>query len=380
MAELDSQRANLSRLTTAYNSFGFKLLAKLLENDPERNILISSFSIASSLALICNGAGRTTRQSIAQTLDLDEESLGEVNRNNRKLYDDLAALKDKVQLAAASALWAGKGISFDPSFLEVAERFFEAEARSVDFDSAATVDIINAWVQQRTASKINSLIQRDDLSAQTGCMLTNAVYFKGLWTTPFAKELTREGIFHLQHKRKKRIWLMHQLIDHAYFENDTFQAVNLSYGDGEIGSYILLPATQISLGEFLKGIQIETWENWTHEFQERQVELKLPRFRMTYRTELVEPLDELGMSVAFNSGADFSPMGLAGQYITSIKHKAVAEFNEEGTEAAATTAIMVGRSLFTPPRMIVDRPFFWAIRDNKTGLLLFIGVVFNPDN
>lgn len=371
---------DVSRLVTSYNRFGFKLLAKLCEKNPERNVFVSSAGIAFALALIHSGAGGSTKQAIGRVLELQDVSQQLINESSQRLYEDLISLDHEDHLAIASALWIAKEISFDASFLQIAKQFFNAEANTVDFGSPAAVETINRWVDQRTGGKITTLVERADLDAQTDCVLASAVYFKGRWAVPFNKEETRQGVFHLPQSRRKSVWFMRQSSEQGYFEQNTFQAVRLGYSDGRISSYIFLPAKQSSLAELVKGLEVKTWNGWLKEFTERQVEIILPRFKMIFEAELREHLAQLGMSVAVNAGADFAPMGLEGRYIGKIKHKSMAEVNEEGTEAAATTAILMTRSLFAPPRINIERPFFWAIQDNRTGLLLFLGAIFDPDN
>lgn len=370
---------DINRLVTACNQFGFKLLAELCEKNPETNVFISSAGIAFSLALIQNGAGGNTRKAIAKVLELPKASQRYINETSQKLFDDLISLEHG-QLSIANSLWIDKGLSFDASFLKIARNFFKAEAATVDFNSTAAAQIINTWVHRETKGKIATLIERSDLDQQTDCVLANAVYFKGVWKVPFSKQETHRSIFHLPRNKKRSIWMMRQSSEHDYLKRNNFQAVRLRYTDDRISSYIFVPADKVSLTDLLKEFQVKSWNRWIQEFALNKVEITVPRFKMTYEGELREALAHLGMGTAFDSGADFSPMGLAGRYIGRIKHKSVAEFNEEGTEAAATTAIMMTRSLFEPPRIVVDRPFFWAIQDQNTGLILFFGAVFDPGN
>lgn len=370
---------DVGRLVTAYNRFGFRLLRELCEKNPERNVFISSAGIASSLALILSGAGGKTRQAIAKVLELEGVSQRHINVNSQRLFEDLVSLDPEDNLAIATALWIDKEIALDPTFLQLAKDFFKAEAGTVDFRSPTAVETINRWVQQRTGGKITNLVEQADLDAQTDFILASAVYFKGRWLAPFNKKEARRGIFYLPRNQKKSVWLMRQSSELGYSEQDTFRAVRLPYSDGRMSSYIFLPA-QGSLTAFLKELEVESWNRWIQDFAARVVEIILPRFKLTYEVELREHLAQMGMSVALNSGADFAPMGLPGRYISKVKHKSMAEVNEEGTEAAATTAVMMTRSLFAPPRICADRPFFWAIQDNRTSLVLFLGAVFDPED
>jgi len=375
---LQETTRDISRVVTAYNRFGFRLLAQLSEKDPERNVFISSVGIAFSLALLQNGARGDTRKAIVRVLELPKASQHYINESSQKLFDLISL--DQEKLSVANSLWIDKGLSFEASFLQIAKTVFKAEANSVEFNSTAAVKAINSWVNRETKGKIATLLERTDVDELTELILASAVYFKGLWKVPFSKDETQQGVFHLPQKRKKSIWMMRQSSEQGYLEQSNFQAVRLPYNDDRICSYIFLPAGKSSLATLVKEFQVESWNRWIQEFALKRVDLTVPRFKMTYQGELVEVLAQLGMGIAFNSGADFSAMGLAGHYIGRVKHKSVAEFNEEGTEAAATTAIIMTRSLFSPPQMIVDRPFFWAIQDQATGLILFLGAVFDPGN
>jgi serine protease inhibitor len=369
---------SVTKRASAYNELGFKLLGQLLKKDPGKNILISPVGIAFSLALILNGADGGTKRAISKILKAGKETLEDFNLANQALRLSLEREVSGVQMAWANALWADKGASFDSSFLKTIAHFYGAEAGSLDFASAAAVEAINEWTREQTSGKIPSLIEPADLQQQTSCILVNAVYFKGIWATPFDKSATQEGYFFLQNRRKKPVQLMSQNNPHAYFEDDATQLISLAYGGGGISACFLLPHPRTSLVKFLGGLQPKTWDDLIAKVSKQRVELMLPRFELTYDADLNQTLDKLGIGIAFSPGADFGPMGLPNHFITKFKHKTIAEVNEEGSEAAAATGVMMGRSLFTPPRMVIDRPFFWAIRDNHSSALLFIGAVFDP--
>jgi serpin B len=200
-----------------------------------------------------------------------------------------------------------------------------------------------------------------------------------LWATPFEKKATRKGPFYLSERKQKSVPFMSQTLETAYLQGEGFQSTGLSYGDGKVSMYIFLPSEDSSLKEFLGNLNADNWDRWMSEFRKTQVELMLPRFKAAYDCSLRGPLGNLSGKIIFTSGADFSPMGLGNHFVSRFKHRALVEVNEEGTEAAATTAVLVGRSLFGPPRFIVNRPFFLAIRDNKSQTILFTGIIVDPD-
>lgn len=373
-----SQAVEAGKLVAAYNKFGLKLCAQVASDEADRNILISPSGIAFSLAMAHLGAAGDTRRAIAKVLELKAMGPEEIDRGTAELLNSLDRSESKLQLAIASALWANKNIHFAPAFLQKIREFYAAEAASVDFTDSAALVKINEWARRRTNGKIDAILSPAELKPATACVLTNAVYLKGLWTAPFDKQATRDGAFSLPGGRQQSVPLMSQTAKHAYFQDAKFQAVNLPYADGKMSMYVFLPAENSSLPAFLKTLNPDRLEKWIAGLELRQVQLVLPRFKLMYEADVVGPLIELGMGAAFRDGADFTPMGLGSNYITTIKHKAMAEVNEEGTEAAATTTLLMGRSLMGPPRMVVNRPFFWTIRDNVNGLILFAGAVVDP--
>ena len=372
------KKDGVGRLAAKYNALGFKLLARLSEAGGSKNVFVSPVGVAFSLAVLLNGASGKTNRALADILKVGKETPEDFNRANQALREGLERQASSARLALAAALWADEGVSFNSSFLKVVSRFYQAEAGTLDFNSGEAVEAINKWARERTGCKITTLVEPSDLREQTSCVLANAVYFKGSWATKFAEAATREGPFRLQNRRQKPVRLMSQVGTYPYFEDGAAQFISLSYSGGDFSACCLLPPPATPLSEFLTGLNVEKWNKLVSRLEERRVELMLPRFRLTYDADLRAPLDQLGLGVAFKDGADFGPMGMPGRFISKFKHKTMADVNEEGTEAAATTAVMMGRSLFSPPRMIVNRPFLWAVRDSASGALLFAGAVFDP--
>jgi serpin B len=375
---LQHQSRDTDRLIGAYNSFGFKLLARLVEKDAGRNILVSPLSAAIALAALHAGAGGKTRKALARGLGLYEADVEEVNRSNAELRAAFNGINSKVQIAIANALWVREGLSLTPSFRQTSREFYGVKVEQLDFADAHSSEVINEWVRGETRGKIERLVESSELGAEIDLVLMNSAYFKGLWTKPFNPGDTGSAAFYLQGESPKTVALMSQVNEFAYLRKEDFQAAGLPYGDGQLGMYIFLPSEGLRVEEFVAALDSRKWEDWLSGMQEMPLEIFLPRFKMEYETELKEPLSDMEMSVAFMAEADFGPMGLGQHFISSVKHKTVAQVDEEGAEAAAVTAIFMGRSLAAPPRMVVDRPFLWAIRHNASRALLFIGVVHDP--
>ena len=364
-----------SSVASANTRFGFNLLADVGSREPGTNIFISPLSISIALTMTYNGAVGETQHAMAEVLEIEELELDTVNRSNAALRESLESRGSEVQLSIANSIWGRQGVEFNPDFLNRNQEFFDAEIAALDFSAPEAAETINGWVDTNTKGKIKKIVQRID--PRTLIMLINAIYFKGSWQEEFDKSRTRDGIFHLSDGSEKQVPMMTREGAYPYFRGDTFEAANLPYGDGNVSMYIFLPNRDSNLDEFLGGLNPENWENWLTQFNEVMDDslMILPRFKLEYEVKLNDTLKTLGMEVAFGGGADFTGMGPS-LFISEVRHKAFVEVNEEGTEAAAVTVVVGVES--APPSFIVDRPFFFAIYDDRTKSILFMGVVVEP--
>lgn len=374
--EDDTTDVVIEKLVSANTRFGFKLLTEVYEQDAGKNIFISPLSISIALAMTYNGAAGETQQAMAETLELGEMNLQEVNQANAELRADLENLDPKVEFTIANSLWARKGREFNPDFLERNRQFFGAEITMLDFNDSKAIEIINQWVDKNTKGKIEKIVEQID--PLTVMFLINAIYFKGIWKVKFDKSKTVDGIFYLLDGTQKQTPMMSRAGGYSYYQGENFQAVKLLYGEGRVSMYIFLPDRGSNLNEFLRKLNAENWANWMPQFSEVEddSEIMMPRFKLECEVFLNDALKALGMEVAFDSRANFYGMA-PGLFVSEVKHKAFVEVNEEGTEAAAVTAVKMGE-LAVPRTVVVDRPFFFAIRDDKTGTVLFMGIVIEP--
>ena len=330
-----------------------------------------------------NGASGETEQTMTNTLQLQGLDPEPINTGYAGLRHALQTSDPKVILTIANSLWARQGVPFKQDFLQRNTQFFGAEVSTLDFTDPNTLNTINQWVNTNTNGKISKIL--DEINPDAVLFLINAIYFKGTWQTEFDPSHTRDGTFHLGTDGEKQVPMMTRTGDYPYYENyeEKFQAISLPYGDGRMSMYIFLPYRESDLNTFLNGLDTENWEHWISQFNEQEVFLSMPKFKLEYEKTLNDPLKSLGMDIAFEpEGADFSRMAhlenLPGNlYIGEVLHKAVVEVNEEGTEAAAVTSVEV-RIESAPPAFIVDRPFFFVIRDNETKTVLFMGTVLEP--
>ena len=214
-------------------------------------------------------------------------------------------------------------------------------------------------------------------------VLLNAIYFQGNWQQQFSEDSTKEMPFYLANGTQKQHPIMFQSSRHLYYENQYFQAVSLPYKKGLASMYIFLPREQVGLEGFYQVLNEENWEDWMKQFRGGyEVNLGLPKFKNEYEVTLNDMLKSLGMQIAFQGGrADFSGMSREKLFISEVKHKTFVEVNETGTEAAATTSVKITlESAVITVDMLVNRPFFFGIRDNKSGTILFMGEITNPEN
>ena len=361
----------------ANTAFGFNLFHEIRKSEQDKNIFISPFSVSVALAMTLNGAAGETETAMVDTLQLQDIETATINPNYALLQQTLEMTDPKVTLTIANSLWAEQSFSFNPEFLNRNSHYFDAEISSLDFANPTSVDTINQWVNDSTSGKITEIL--DEISSDEVLFLINAIYFKGSWQTEFDPSKTRDGKFHLSDGTTKQVPMMVREDKYPFYYGENFQAISLPYGDGNISMYIFLPFPNSDLNTLLDSLNTENWESSISQFREQKVWVQIPKFKLEYRVDLSDMLKVLGMEVAFvKNRADFSRMSSDRDlYISRVDHKAVVEVNEEGTEAAAVTNVGIAVTSL-PPQFIADRPFFFAIRDNETKTVLFMGTVVDP--
>lgn len=368
-----------SKVARANTKFGFKLFSEILKQDSSKNIFISPASVAIALAMTYNGASGETGQAMAKTLELQAISLQELNSANSAALAALKNTDSQVELNIANSLWANQEYPIKQDFLERTQEFYKAKVTNLDFSDRAAPTVINDWVKQSTQGKIEQIIE--NINSKDVLFLINAIYFKGKWTTQFDINQTIDSPFYLAAGNQKQHPMMSQKGKYKYYENENFQAINLPYGqDEKFSLYLFLPNQNSSLSAFSNSLNAENWETWMTLFKTREGLIRLPRFQIEYDIALNDTFKALGMSVAFGDQANFSGIG-DNLSISEVKHKTFVQVNEEGTEAAAATSVgieLTAAPAQEPFQMIVNRPFFCAIRDNQTGTVLFMGSIFDP--
>ena len=380
------------------NGFAIRLYQKL--GADEGNLFFSPYSISTALAMTYAGAKGETREQMAQALcfPTSPDVLRRLGPDRRpmtqeqfarafgQIIKDLNARggQDKYELRVANALWGQEDYTFLPDFLSLVEQRYGGALREVDFVRATerTRQTINAWVEKQTNDKIKDLISPGVLDAMTRLVLTNAIYFKGNWATQFQEDRTREGPFTLLDGSKVQVPMMNQKEQYGYMEADGLQGLEMPYVGEELSMVILLPKETAGIGELEKELTAEKVAEWLGRIHKREVIVSVPKFKMTSKFNLGNVLGAMGMTAAFSRNADFSGMtGSRDLFISAVVHQAYVDVNEEGTEAAAATGVVMRLTSAAPggiPVFRADHPFIFLIRDKASGSILFLGRVMNP--
>ena len=367
----------------ANNGFGLDLYGKLSKK--EGNLFFSPHSISVALAMTWAGARGETAEQMRAMLRLPERREA-VHTAYSHLLDELneATNAEGCRLEVANALWGQKGYGFLQGYLRLVETNYDAGLEQVDFRNATEKarEQINRWVEKKTNDKIEDLIPRGALNALTRLVLTNAIYFKGLWDMPFKPEQTEDRDFWVSADEKKSVPTMHNKKRFGYAETDDCQLIELPYEGDELSMIVALPRERDGLGEMEKALTQEKLNEWFDGLRRREVDVYLPRFKFTSEFGLRSMLESLGMKDAFlPDEADFSGMnGKRDLFVTAVLHKAYVDVNEEGTEAAAATGVIVGTTSvpLQPAVFRADHPFLFFIRHRPTGTVLFMGRVAEP--
>jgi len=366
-------------LTSANGDFAIALFKQLNGEEPDNNIFVSPFSISTALTMTLNGASGQTFDEMRNTLKIGDLEMLSVNESYKQLLEVLPALDPLTKLKLANSIWPKLDYPVLESFLEINSAYFNSEIIPVDFKDPNVIAKVNKWVEDNTDGLIKETL--NSLPPDVVMLLINAIYFKGTWLTEFDPDDTYEADFYLEGGGTSDVDMMHiEESDFPYFQTDLFQAIDLPYGDSIYSMTVLLPKEGHTVAEIIEEMSPETWDQWLASFNTGPVQLYLPRFKMEYDKKLKRTLSDMGMPVAFTGFADFTKMiDGGGVMIDEVIHKAFVEVNEEGTEAAAVTVvIIVETSAGSTPTFKADHPFIFVIRDNKTNSILFMGKMMNP--
>ena len=367
-----------SRTVAASNEFSLALFREVSRRRAGRTLFLSPYSAAAALGMTLNGARGETLDGMRRALGVSGRTLAEVNESHRLLAYRLATADTGVTFGNANAIFYDRALTFERPFLDTTRFYFDATVEGLDFrDAPATLARVNGWARERTAGRIEKVL--DEVRAGDQAMfLLNALYFKGAWTTPFETAGTRRAPFTRADGATQQVDLMSRRATFPHWRDAQLEAAELPYGAGRYAMTVLLPGQGRTLDQLVESLTPARWQQVVDSLRPRDLQLSLPRFALTYEDEWKDVLSALGMEVAFVGGrADFSGMSSAlGRklFLEFVKQKAFVAVNERGTEAGAVTTVGVG-VVSMPQELRVDRAFAFAIRERTTGALLFVGKV-----
>jgi len=380
----------LSGLVKGNTAFALDLYQQLAPADS--NLFFSPYSISSALAMTYAGAAGETAKEMAQVFHFpqDENYLHSGFNALGQYLEGLSDLEipkdqgDPFQLNIANAIWGQKDFHFEQGFLDTLAVNYGAGLRLLDYiqDPEKSRQTINDWVSDQTQAKIQDLIPQGAIDSDTRLVLSNAIYFKATWLEPFQESRTEDGPFYGLDGEVSQVSLMSTGSDssYLYYDGDGFQAIALPYVGGEVSMLVLLP-DEGNFADFRSSLVPGTLETILGQMSYQPIQLRFPKFEFESEFSLADTLAAMGMPSAFSGTADFSRMtGAKDLFISNVFHKAYVGVDEEGTEAAAATAVVMTLTAapLDPLQLTVDRPFLFLIRDHQTDTILFLGQVTQP--
>ncbi|MGN6193489.1 MAG: serpin family protein [Ginsengibacter sp.] len=374
-----------SAIINANNKFAFDFFNAALKQDSENNNkLISPLSIYLALSMAYNGANNSTKDSISKALQLSGIDINSLNELCHTLISMLPQEDNKVKLSIANSIWYKQNTYQPiPSFLDAVHVNYDASVNPLNFDDPSSVTKINNWIAEKTNNKIPKII--DNISPGDLMYIINAIYFNGAWKYAFNPSNTSNGIFYLQDGSSKSVPFMNQKLTTKKYTDSLISMIELPYGGGKSFSmYILKPVDQLKpLNTFCASLNQDYLQNAISKMDSATFQLQMPKWEYSYKIEnMKSELAQLGMGISFAADADFSKLYDPSQvkpFISKAIHKTYIKVSEEGTEAAAVTAI--GMEVTAAPIFNVfnlDHPFLYIIIEKQTGAILFLGTVNDP--
>lgn len=377
--------AGISAVINANNQFAFDLYAELRKSAEGKNVFFSPYSISTALAMTYEGARGKTAEEMQSVFHFPTD--GKLRKSAfAAIHNQLNKPDSKFKLSIANSLWAQKDYKFLSEYLTTLQQYYAGKATNLDFVGATEESrgTINKWVEDKTNDKIKNLLPQGSLTPLTRLVLTNAIYFKGTWIKQFDKSQTKDGDFRVSSTSTIKVPMMHPADKNAtfnYAETSDLKILEMPYEGGKLSMLVLLPKGDLSLLE--PSLSLDKINDWKSKLREQRVDVLMPKFTLDTKYPMNGTLAQMGMPTAFDEDrADFSGMtGAKSLYISAVIHQAFVDVNEEGTEAAAATAVVMSGKSVPPPVPIfrADHPFIFVIQDKANGNILFIGRVANPN-
>lgn len=378
--------AEEQELVQTSNTFTFDLFKTVNEAEGDQNVFISPLSVDIALHMTVNGATGETKEVMKQTLGVEHLTDEEVNTAARDLTNLLLQMDKKVALSTANSIWYDNQLNLQSGFSQLIENYYSGKIAGLNFDDPATKDIINGWVEDKTKGKIKDLIESvDDASVM---FLVNAIYFKADWMYQFEKSQTKEDQFTMENGNQVPVQMMFSKgVKLRYHANETLQLLEIPYGNGQFNMVMLLPNHQYTTQDVINALTAQDLKNWIDQADTLTPQLYMPKFTMKFKIDnMKDVLSKMGMGLPFTDEAEFNGFfqesvgkNLA---INKVIHQSFIEVHEEGSEAAAATAVEIvnrtsigGGSTMT---IRIDHPFVFLICEKHSEAVLFAGKMMNP--
>jgi serpin B len=360
----------------ATNGFATSLYKEL--GQPNDNIFFSPYSVATALGAVGEGAKGVTADELRNALPF-----GKVSRENLgALYKTLNSVSS---VSLANALWLYEAYHLFPEYEAIVRDIYFSEIQKVDFKNnpEGTRDLVNVWVLEKTRDKIKELIPTDGVNPLTRLIVANAIYFKDAWKTEFDKDKTRDGKFFLPGGKSIDVPMMYaKKREVGFWETKEFKVLQMPYRGGDVDMTLVLPNDEYDRAAVESNLPSIIQNQNFQEPYPNKVNIWLPRFKIETEYRMIPALKKLGINQVFSDHSDLSGLTPDDNYlkIGGVFHKAFVDVNEEGTEAAAATAVMVMRclSIEYTPEFRADHPFFFFIRHSSSNTILFMGKIVNP--
>lgn len=363
----------------ANNGFALDLFKNVVREDKDKSLLISPLSVTIDFGMVNNGAVGNTQQEIYETLGYKEGSVEGLNDFCKLMMKESAAVDPSTTLEIANAAVINKmHAGLKDSFTKTVKSVYDAEVIYKDFSKENIKKLVNDWCKRKTHGMISELLT-EPVDPSEYAHFLNAVYFKGVWANKFKKSDTNKEVFKRDDGTKTNVRMMHQK-DHFSFGGirDLCTAVCLPYGNQAYRMTLILPIEGKKLSDVAEALDVDSW-NILSMLSDAEVDVKIPSFETEYFVSLAETLQKMGISQAFRGDADFSAMTTASVYVSDVLHKAKIKVDEDGSEAAAVTDIVMkfGAAFPMPEPQVcefhADRPFLYLITEVSTGAIFFIG-------
>jgi serine protease inhibitor len=379
--------SNEDKLNMASNKAGIQLLQKICAESEGKNAIFSPVSLSTILAVLKNGAAGKTSEEINAMINPEQLSTEELNKKYCNTINHLinAGYKENgnktTLIELANSLWIQEKLQVKDSFLKASNTYFGAEAYNVNFTNDSTISAMNQWIDDKTHGRIQNYIT--EFNPLPAMVAFNTLYFNGKWQSPFDKSKTQKEDFHLNNGKIAKVDMMNAENRIHYYEDDQIQAGEFDY----YGCNMLVILPKSNTGEFVRNLNYAEIQKTYSNLESIKVKIKFPKYSFKQKNKLADHLKTMGLESAFDSrNADFTRIADRSEgfnlFVSDISQECFISVDEEGTEAAALTSVTLYGSAIpkenVPLELYLNKPFIFVIRDDRTGLILFIGKVENP--